>query len=125
MSGEFMSHVVQIQTEVRDASAVRSACERLSLPQPVTGEHRLSSSTETGLGVQLPSWRYPVVCDLASGQLKFDNFGGRWGAQVQLDRFLQRYAVEKAGIEARRKGHSITETELPDGSIKLTVQVAS
>ena len=28
---------------------------------------------ETGLGVQLPGWRYPVVCDLPSGRLKFDD----------------------------------------------------
>jgi len=33
------------------------------------------------------------------------------------------YAVEKAKIEARRRGHACTEQRLPDGSIKLTVQV--
>lgn len=32
--------------------------------------------------------------------------------------------VEKCRIEARRKGHTLTEQSLPDGSIKLTVQVA-
>lgn len=32
-------------------------------------------------------------------------------------------AVEKAKIEARKKGHSVTEQSLADGSIKLTVQV--
>ena len=33
------------------------------------------------------------------------------------------YAVEKARIEARRQGHSVTEQPLADGSIKLTIQV--
>ena len=46
-----------------------------------------------------------------------------WGEQRQLDAFLQAYTVEKARIEARKKGHSVTEQQLADGSIKLTIQV--
>lgn len=118
-----MSHIVQIQTEVRDPVAVRSACDRLSLPQPTHGTFKLFSSQATGLGVELPEWRYPVVCDTASGQVRYDNYGGRWGKQEQLDRFLQAYAVEKAKVEVRKKGHTVTEQPLTDGSIKLTVQV--
>ena len=92
-----MSHIVQIKTEVRDAVAVQEACQRLGL--------------------------YPAVFDTRSGQVRFDNYGGRWGEQVQLDRFLQAYAVEKATLEARRKGHTVTEQTLDNGSIKLTVTV--
>jgi len=120
-----MSHIVQIQTEVRDVAAVRGACERLGLPQPVQGLHRLFSGQEAGLGVQLPGWMYPVVCNPATRQLKFDNYGGRWGEQAHLDRFLQRYAVEVARLEARKRGHAVTEQALFDGSIRLTVQVTS
>ncbi len=118
-----MSHLVSIQTEVRDPVAVRSACERLKLPQPTHGTFNLFTSTATGLGVQLPEWRYPVVCDTSTGQLAYDNFGGRWGEQQQLDRFLQGYATEKCRLEARRQGHTVTEQKLADGSIKLTIQV--
>jgi hypothetical protein len=46
-----------------------------------------------------------------------------WGEQKHLDTFLQAYAVEKAQVECRRKGHTCTEQTLSDGSIKLTVQV--
>jgi len=119
-----MSHIVSIKTEVRDPAAVWAACERLKLPQPVHGTYALYSGSATGLGVQLPGWHYPVVCQADTGQLQFDNFGGDWGEQVQLDRFLQAYAVEKARIEARKHGHSVTEQALADGSIKLTIQVA-
>lgn len=119
-----MSHIVTIATEVRDAAAVQAACQRLGLPQPVQRTVRLYASEETGLTVELPGWSYPVVCDLANGQLKYDNFGGYWGEQKRLDAFLQAYAVEKAKIEARRKGHNVTEQQLSDGSIKLTVQMA-
>ena len=118
-----MSHIVSIQTEVRDANAVRAACQRLGLPQPVQGKHRLYGGQVTGLAVQLPEWMYPVVCQLETGDLQFDNFNGRWGDQKHLDAFRQVYAVEKAKIEARRKGHSVTEQSLADGSIKLTIQV--
>ena len=55
--------------------------------------------------------------------MQFDNYGGKWGEQVQLDRFLQSYAVEKAKFEARKHGHTVTEQALSDGSIKLLVQV--
>jgi hypothetical protein len=39
--------------------------------------------------------------------------------------FLEVYSavVEKARIEARKKGHHVTEQSLADGSIKLTIQV--
>ena len=118
-----MSHIVEIQTEVRDPLAIGAACGRLCLPDPVTGTHRLFGSEITGLAVHLRDWRYPVVCDTASGQVCFDNYGGRWGEQEWLDRFLQAYAVEKAGIEARRRGHTVIEQQLSDGSIRLTVQM--
>ena len=118
-----MSHIVTIKTEVRDAAAVRAACQRLRLPQPTEGTVRLFSGTAEGLAVQLPEWRYPLVCQLESSELKYDNYGGHWGDQKRLDAFLQMYAVEKAKIEARRRGHSVSEQQLSDGSIKLTISV--
>lgn len=118
-----MSHIVEIKTEVRDPTAVRAACQRLKLPQPIEGTHRLYSGEVRGFGVQLTDWRYPVVCDLATGQLQFDNFNGRWGDPEKLGRLLQMYAVEKARIEARRQGYSMTEQPLADGSIKLNINV--
>lgn len=118
-----MSHIVSIQTEVRDPVAIRSACDRLKLPEPVFGQTKLFSSSATGWAVQLPEWRYPVVADVNTGKLAYDNYNGRWGEQKQLDRLLQGYSVEKAKIEARKKGHTVIEQPLEDGSIKLTVSV--
>ncbi len=118
-----MSHIVQIETEVRDAVAVGAACQRLKLEAPTQGTAKLFSSSATGVIVKLPGWRYPAVFDTQSGQARYDNYGGRWGEQVQLDHFLQGYAVEKAKLEARKKGHTVTEQSLADGSIKLTVSV--
>jgi hypothetical protein len=118
-----MSHIVSVSTQVRDAAAVRAACQRLGLPVPVQGKARLFSGEVDGLAVQLPDWVYPVVCDTESGTLRYDDFNGRWGDKRHLDRFLQMYAVEKSRIEARRRGHQVTEQALADGSIKVVIQI--
>jgi hypothetical protein len=117
-----VSHIVTIQTQVRDAAAVAAACQRIGLPAPREGTTRLFSGEATGLIVELPGWRYPVVCELSTGTLKFDDFGGQWGDRRALDQFLQRYACERA--KARRKGHTVTERTLGDGSIRLTIELA-
>ncbi|TWU33218.1 hypothetical protein [Novipirellula artificiosorum] len=118
-----MSHVVQVQTQVRDAAAARAGCQRLGLEEPVVETVKLFSESVTGLAVRLRDWRYPVVFDTATGETKFDNYQGHWGKQERLDEFLQAYAVEKTKIQARRKGYSVSEQSLSDGSIKVTVQV--
>ena len=118
-----MSHIVHIQTQVRDPAAVHAACRRLGLPEPVHGTAQLFSGEATGLLVKLPDWLYPAVVHVETGQVEYDTYGGAWGRQEHLDRFLQRYALEKAHIEARKRGHSVVEQALPDGSVKLTVTV--
>ena len=118
-----MSHVVEIKTEIRDEQAVRAACVRLQLAAPEHKTVRLFSATAKGLCVQLPGWQYPVVANLQTGQVQYDNYQGHWGEQKHLNAFLQAYAVEKAKIEARKKGHAVTETALQDGSIRVTVKV--
>ena len=118
-----MSHSVSLKTEVRDAQAVAAACRRLGLPEPVTGTATLFSGEASGLLVRLPDWLYPVVLDTATGQIHYDNYNQAWGKQEHLDRFLQLYAVEKARIEARKRGHNVVEQALQDGSIKVTIKI--
>lgn len=118
-----MSHILSIRTTIRDPVALAAACVRLGLCQPTQGKARLFSSEAEGQIVSLPGWRYPVVINTTSGETQFDNYGGAWGDQVELDKLLQAYACEKAKIEARRAGHTVSEQKLADGSIKLTIQV--
>ena len=118
-----MSHIVQIESQVRDLQALCAACRRLGLDAPVHETVQLFSGEVTGHCVRLPQWRYPVVCHLASGQVRFDNYNGRWGASAELDRLVQAYAVEKTLLEARKQGHAVTEQLLRDGHIKLTIHV--
>lgn len=118
-----MSHIVEIQAEIRDADALRLACRRNELADPVHGTAKLFGSEATGFLIRLPDWRYDVVCDTDSGNVAYDNYEGHWGDQSHLDKLLQSYATEKCKLEARRQGHSVTEQTLGDGSIKLTVCV--
>lgn len=117
-----MSHIVTIKTQVRDAVALAAACKRLGLAQPTTGTATLFSGQATGMIVQLPGWRFPVVANVQTGELRYDNYNGAWGDQAELNRLLQAYACEKAKLEARKAGHSVTEHSLPDGSIRLVIQ---
>jgi hypothetical protein len=114
-----MSHVVSIETKIHDPAAVHAACQRLGLKPAVHGTAELFSGQESGLIVELPGWQYPVVIDTLSGLVKYDNYGGEWGEQTRLDRFLQAYAVEKAKLEARKQGYTVNERTLQDGSIKV------
>ncbi len=116
-----MSHIVSIQTRLHDPDAVGAACQRLGLPSPVQGTAKLFSGDVTGLLVQLPGWKYPAVIDTTTGAVQFDNFEGRWGDHAQLDRLLQMHAVEKAKLEARKKGYLVTEQTISGGAIKLQI----
>jgi len=118
-----MSHIVSIKTQVRSFEGLRAACNRLALAVPEMGTAQLFTTMASGAVVRLPQWRYPVVFDLTGGDVQFDNYGGKWGHQEQLDKLLQAYAVETTKLEARRKGYSVTEQSLSDGSVKLVVQV--
>ena len=116
-----MSHIVTIQARLHDPAAVAAACRRLDLPTPTQGTVQLYSGEATGLIVQLPGWQYPLAIDTLTGQMRYDNFEGTWGDPVELERLLQMYAVEKAKLEARRKGYSVNEQALQDGSIRLQI----
>jgi hypothetical protein len=116
-----VSHIVQVETQVRDPVALSEACRRLGLAEPEQGTARLFSGEVEGLKVTLPGWRYPLVVQPERGTVQFDNFEGHWGDPVELDRLLQAYAVAKARLEARRRGHAVREQTLADGSIRLTI----
>jgi hypothetical protein len=118
-----MSHIVEIKTEVRDPVAVSAACRRLQLDTPIRGTTRLFSQEVTGLQVRLREWLYPLVIQTQTGRLQYDNYEGRWGSPARLDEFLQAYAMEKTRLEALQRGHTCVEQQLPDGRVKLTIQL--
>lgn len=120
-----MSHIVTIKTRLQDPVALRAACQRLGLAAPTHGAAQLFSGEASGFIVQLPNWAYPAVVDTDTGQVYYDNYNGQWGDAKELGLLLQAYAAEKARIEARKAGHTVTEKTLADGSIQLAIHTGA
>ncbi len=117
-----MSHTAEIKTDVKDPSAIIAACKEMGLPVPEKRENvHFGGTTQSGLCVQLPGWRHPLVIDTATGAMKYDNYGGRWGEQKELQKFTQMYGVSKATLIARSKGYTVARSTLPNGTIRLNV----
>ncbi|MCL2349360.1 MAG: DUF1257 domain-containing protein, partial [Planctomycetaceae bacterium] len=76
-----MSHIVEMTVEVRDLEAIRTTCKRMTLKEPCHGKATLFRKTVEGTLVQLPGWKYPVVVDLQTGKIQYDNYNGNWGTQ--------------------------------------------
>lgn len=101
-----MSHIVTVATMIKDARAVQRACQVLKLAPAVHGTFKVFTRDVEGLGFKLPNWNYPVVADLATGQLQYDNYKGQWGNIAELDKFQQRYSLEAAKIIAEENGQT-------------------
>lgn len=77
--------------------------------------------------VRLPNGNYTLAYDFYGG----DGPGyGRHDGHKLLQKFgdgcqklVQSYAVHKATLEARKRGYTVTKKTLPNGAVKLTVNV--
>lgn len=120
-----MSHTVTVKTDVRSKQAIAAACQRLGLAAPVDGKHTLFQRSESlhGTAVQLPNWQYPVIFNTETGDVAYDNFNGNWGNIDEYNKFMQAYAVCRTMQEASLQGHMAMEETLPDGSVRITVNV--
>jgi hypothetical protein len=103
-----MSETMNIKTEILDMAALLAACERLGI-QMKAGEHHLYQTTETGMGVFLPGWTYPLVVK-EGGQVAYDLYGGRWGDEKKPHELTAHYGLEKAKLEARKMGYCVYES---------------
>jgi hypothetical protein len=119
-----MSHTVEVKTEIKDVDALKKACEHLDLDVPLFGNHKLyQSKKHEGWSIKLPGWNYPIVCNTETGELHFDNYEGRWGDLERLRDLKQRYTVEKTVMVAERQGRRVSEEQLENGNVKLSIQI--
>ena len=119
-----ISHTVTIKTEVRDAAAVKAACERLRTgrspcrAKPAFQRRSRRACREAARLVVSgrcrisPPVNWPMTTSMATGAT-----GRNWIVCFKPTR------LRNAASRARKKGHVVTESQLADGSIKLTVQV--
>jgi len=116
-----MSHIVTIKVKVCDLEAIRKTCQRMKLKEPCFGKATVFQKTVAGTIVQLPGWEFPIVINLRTGNIQYDNYQGYWGKQEELDKFLMYYGVEKAKLEAAKEGQTWTETELDNGQVMVEI----
>lgn len=118
-----MSHIAEIEVQIRDGQALKDACKRIGATYIGKGQHRLFVNNVDGVAVQLPGWQYPVVVQ-SSGKLAYDNFNGAWGDESQLQKLKQAYGAEAAKRQMRKQGFSVQERTLANGQVRLVCQKA-
>ena len=123
-----MSHVVTVKLEIKDVEALRAACNRIDGAELVNNGDLMDlgmytrGSEKQGIGLQLEGWNNHVMIVPETGEVRYDNYNGRWGAQEKLDELVQAYSVEKVKLEAMMHGHVVTEEYQENGDIKWKVQ---
>lgn len=122
-----MSHFATIETQVRDAAALKGACAEMGLQvlDNAVARGYGSNSVKGDLVIRLKGPYDIALNRQADGNygLTTDWWGGHVEAEVGKDygKLLQLYAVHKAQIEARKKGLTVRRQALGDGSVKLTI----
>lgn len=105
-----MSHTVKAETKVTDLALLTQVCRTRGLQDPEEGVHTLYQNEHRGHAVSLPGWRYPVVFNMQSGQVVYDNYKGNWGDQKELDNLLVGYSHDFVMQEFQRQnGANIQE----------------
>ncbi len=126
-----MSHFTSIATEIRDWTALQSACAELGLSFSRNSEARGYSGrtikADAVIGLKGP---YDIAVQQKQNgacELTCDWWGGHVEREVgkNYGRLLQLYGVHKAAREARRKGYTVRRKALNDGSIKLVIGMAA
>lgn len=98
-----MSHTVTVDIKCKNKEGITKAAQTMGAHIIGEGTHRLFGSTETGLGIKLNGWSYPIVIK-NDGTVAFDNYGGRWGDIKDLDMLKELYATEVVKAECENQG---------------------
>lgn len=116
-----MSHIVKCKVEMKNVDCLNRAIRHLGLENLGNRkQHQLFGGQKAdGIAVKLPGWTYPVVINPESGEAVYDNYGGNWGKQEELDKLVQRYAIETTIDQAIAGGYTYEENRLPNGDVEL------
>ena len=124
-----MSHISKIELEVRDIQILGNACKRLGL-ELLKGQKTFKwygKEAECDHAIRVPGADYEIGVTNKNGlyELQCDYYDrniekviGKKGGLLK-----QAYAVEKAKIEARKKGYSVLERKTENG-IRLHVRIS-
>lgn len=112
-----MSHTVAVKVNTTNQEILTKAVQAFGGQVIGEGEHQLyQSSGVKGFGFTLPNWTYPLVLT-KDGELKYDNYEGRWGKTSDLDAIKGLYAVQQHRMTAASLGFLCTD--LPNGGLEI------
>ncbi len=123
-----MSHFANIETQIRDITALKAACSEMGLSVLENATARgYGENTRHGEFVIKLKGPYDIAVNKAENgtyALTTDLWCGLVEQEVgpKFGKLLQMYGVYKAQIEARKKGFMTRRQALKDGSIKLIIQ---
>lgn len=123
-----MSHFANIETQIRDITALKAACAEMGLSVLENAKARgFGDKTRRGEFVIKLKGPYDIAVNkVENGTYAFttDWWRGHVEEEVgpKFGKLLQMYGVYKAQIEARRKGFMTRRQVLKDGAIKLIIQ---
>lgn len=125
-----MSHLSKIELEIKDIPALRKACTRLGFElclEQKSFKWFGATGAKCDHTIKVPGAQYEVgVLKNSEGkyELQCDYFDYRLTDKIGKNGGLlkQAYTLEKAKMEAARKGYSCKEVKTPQG-IKLTISV--
>ena len=140
-----MSHITKIDIEVSDLAALKAACRRLGFvfaegrktykwygrlvgDAPIPEGLSIDDLGRCDHAICIPGAEYEIGVRAERGgyRLLWDSWvAGGLEQKIGKDAGLlkQAYGIEKAKIEARRKGYSVYESRKADGSITLKIQL--
>jgi len=126
-----MSHITNIELEIKDLAALKAACNRMGFTfkeNQNTCNYYRGQKADCLHAIEVPGAAYEVgVVKNKNGgySLIWDPFihGGLESALgPAAGKLKQAYGIEKAKLEARKKGFSVYERIKEDGAIILSVE---
>lgn len=147
-----MSHVAIIDIVIKDLDALEAAAKRLGMELVrnqrtfqwfgiSVGDYAAAADAAEKHGIAQEDFgkcdhaiRIPGAVDayeigVLKGPAGYRMIWDHWDSRLRktvgdgAGKLLQAYAIECATREARRNGYTVTERALPNGSIKLQIQV--
>ena len=128
-----MSHTTTVQTTLTDKEFIKGAVDLLKEMDSgfeviETNSVRLFQGVyevKNGIAVKLKGWRYPVLIDLDTGKLYYDNYNGNWGSPLELKMFQLAYQASALlkGLEEMYKKGDITRSEYLKAKRELVKQL--
>ena len=118
-----MSHIVTVETMLKNPASISKACKRLKWKCVEKGVGVFyNGSSESGCVVNPTDWKYPIVIK-KDGVVDVDTYNGSLGDINDLSRLKQYYALEETKTTLSTQGLYGYEEEHEDGSITLTPEV--